>query len=116
MEIEQFLPRFVVTGQVAMSTLKLRVQIQIGNKEEFFYYEGSETQAAQRSCEYDTTGSVKGQAESNQQYDLVKGVPAHGKGLNQMIFKSNLSNPNYFRTLCKNTFYISKLSISEKGP
>lgn len=33
-----------------------------------------------------------------------------------MIFKSSFSNPNHFMIICRNTFYVSKLSIPEEGP
>lgn len=46
----------------------------------------------------------------------MKDVPAHGKELDQMIFKSSFSNPNHFTILCKNSFHISKLSAPKKGP
>ena len=37
---------------------------------------------AQRSCGYPTIGSVQGQVgQGFEQHDLVKDVPAHGRGL-----------------------------------
>ncbi|KAK4823398.1 hypothetical protein QYF61_001772 [Mycteria americana] len=57
----------------------------IGHKEDFFFfYEGVETpeQVAQRSCGCSIIGNVQGQVgRGSEQPDLVKNVPAHGRGV-----------------------------------
>lgn len=57
-------------------------QVQIGHKEEIFYYEGRETleQVARRSCGCHIIGIVQGQVEQGfEQPDIVDDDPAHGR-------------------------------------
>ena len=53
----------------------------------FFYYEDGEAleQVAQRSCGCPIPGGVQGQdGWSSEQPKIVKGVPAHGRGLDKL--------------------------------